>query len=236
MTPVQISRSLSRAVSLLRFGAPVTHVYNPLVYAARSHEQYVKRFAQSQCEVLLLGMNPGPWGMAQTGVPFGEISLVRDWMGIEAKVDKPADEHPKRPVAGFACTRSEVSGKRLWGWAQEHYPVADDFFARFYVHNYCPLSFMEESGRNFTPDKLKAAERTPLYAACDEALRQLVDCLQPEYILGVGGFAEKRIRTALGDSTGVIGRVPHPSPASPAANRGWAKLANSALADLGITV
>ncbi len=236
MTPVQISRSLSKAVSTLSFGAPITHVYNPLVYAARSHEQYVKRFVQPECEVLLLGMNPGPWGMAQTGVPFGEVALVRDWMGIEAKVDKPVVEHPKRPVTGFACTRSEVSGKRLWGWAQDRFGTPDDFFARFYVHNYCPLSFMEEGGRNFTPDKLKVDERAPLYEACDEALRQLVNYLQPEYVLGVGGFAEKRIRTALVAYDGVIGRILHPSPASPAANRGWAALAESDLANLGIDV
>ena len=236
MTPVQISRSLSKAVSTLSFGAPITHVYNPLVYAARSHEQYENRFARPECEVLFLGMNPGPWGMAQTGVPFGEVTLVRDWMGIEAKVDKPVVEHPKRPVTGFACTRSEVSGKRLWGWAQERFGTPDDFFPRFYVHNYCPLSFMEASGRNFTPDKLKVDERAPLYEACDEALRQLVNYLQPEYVLGVGGFAEKRIRAALVAYDGVIGRILHPSPASPAANRGWAALAESDLADLGIDV
>jgi len=42
-------------------------------------------------------MNPGPWGMAQTGVPFGEINAVKDWLGINAEVDKPQKQHPKRP-------------------------------------------------------------------------------------------------------------------------------------------
>lgn len=234
MTPVAISRALAEAVSDLSFDAPISHVYNPLIYARRSHEQYVKRFAKPACEVLLLGMNPGPWGMAQTGVPFGEVSLVRDWMGVEAQVDTPEVEHPKRPVTGFACTRSEVSGARLWGWAQDRFGAPENFFPRFYVHNYCPLSFMEESGRNFTPDKLKATARAPLYAACDEALQRLVDYLKPKYCLGVGGFAEKRIQAAVPEYNGVVGKIPHPSPASPAANRGWAAIAEKALVEVGV--
>ena len=75
---VRTSRALSRAVDGLRFDLPVTHVYNPLRYARASHEEYLRRFARPGCEALLLGMNPGPWGMAQTGVPFGEVAYVRD--------------------------------------------------------------------------------------------------------------------------------------------------------------
>ena len=87
---VQVSRALSRAVSGLEFGEPVTRVYNPLHYARRSHELYLRRFGGGSKEVVLVGMNPGPFGMAQTGVPFGDVSMVRDWMGIEAPVDRPA--------------------------------------------------------------------------------------------------------------------------------------------------
>jgi single-strand selective monofunctional uracil DNA glycosylase len=63
--------------------------------------------------------------MAQTGVPFGEVGLVRDFLGIEAKVDQPARVHPKRPIEGFACMRSEVSGRRVWGWVQDRFGSAD---------------------------------------------------------------------------------------------------------------
>lgn len=93
---------------------------------------------------------------------------------------------------------------------------------------------MEESGRNFTPDKLKATARAPLYAACDEALQRLVDYLKPKYCLGVGGFAEKRIQAAVPEYNGVVGKIPHPSPASPAANRGWAAIAEKALVEVGV--
>lgn len=225
------TRALSDAVERLEFGPPTTHVYNPLRYARRAVERYIERFARPGRDALMLGMNPGPYGMAQTGVPFGEVSMVRDWMGIEVDVERPEDEHPKRPVTGFACERSEVSGRRLWGWAQEDYGDADAFFDRFFVWNFCPLVFMEESGRNRTPDKLSAEERDALYEVCDASLREVVDALRPRRIIGVGRFAEGRARAALPDFEGPIGTVLHPSPASPIANRGWAPQARKQLAE-----
>ena len=218
----------------LTFAPPITHTYNPLNYARRTHEAYLKAYARPGIEVMFVGMNPGPWGMAQTGVPFGEVAIVRDWLGIDGPVAKPVHEHPKRPIQGFACTRSEVSGARLWGWAREQFKTPDAFFSRFFVHNYCPLCFMEEGGRNFTPDKLPKAEREYLFAACDDALGALSAHLKPGLIVGVGGFAEARIRAALPDYPGRIGRILHPSPASPAANRGWAAAAAAELSALGI--
>lgn len=232
--PVQVARRLSDACAALEFAPPITHVYNPLVYARRSHELYLRNHAHAGIEVLMVGMNPGPWGMAQTGVPFGEVTFVRDWLGIEARVDKPALEHPKRPIEGFACTRSEVSGARLWGWAREHFQTPERFFRQFFVHNYCPLCFMEESSRNFTPDKLPRAEQKQLFDACDQALAALTVALKPKAVIGVGAFAEARIRAALPNFEGTIGRILHPSPASPAANRGWAEAATRELRSLGI--
>lgn len=234
---IQISRELAQTVGPLRFGPPVAYVYNPLVYARAPHELYLARFGGGPKEVLLVGMNPGPFGMAQTGVPFGDVAMVRDWMGIEAPVGRPIPEHPKRPIEGFRCPRGEVSGARLWGWARSVFDRPERFFKRFFVWNYCPLCFMEESGRNITPDKLPSIERTPLTSACDRALRQLVNALNPSIVIGIGGFAEKQARNAL-DEIRVprIGRIPHPSPASPAANRGWAASAEKALAQCGISL
>lgn len=230
----KISRALGRTMSKLEFGKPVTHVYNPLQYAKRPHEIYLNRFGASPKEVVFIGMNPGPFGMAQTGVPFGDVGFVRDWMGIEAPVGRPPDEHPKRPVLGFACERSEVSGSRVWGWARDRFGTPERFFSRFFVTNYCPLLFMEETGRNRTPDKLSSSERAALLAACDEALRAVVDALDPDIVVGVGAWATKRARAALGEGGRPIGTVLHPSPASPKANRGWAPQAESDLRALGI--
>ena len=231
---VQISRALGRAVSKLEFGEPVTHVYNPLQYAKRPHELYLSRFGAGPKEAVFVGMNPGPFGMGQTGVPFGDVGFVRDWMGIEAPVARPPNEHPKRPVLGFECERSEVSGSRLWGWAKERFGTPERFFSRFFVINYCPLLFMESTGRNRTPDKLSAAERLALLSACDEALRAAIDVLDPRLVVGVGAWATKRALAALGHEGPAIGTVLHPSPASPKANRGWAPQAESDLRGLGI--
>lgn len=234
MTLLRLVRALSRDLSALRFGPPVTHVYDPLEYAAESVADYLERYGQPGPRTLLLGMNPGPWGMVQTGVPFGEVSLVRDWLGVRGAIGKPADEHPKRPVTGFECTRSEVSGQRLWGWGRDRYGTAEAFFERFFVWNWCPLAFMEESGRNRTPDKLPAAEREPLYERCDRALAEVVDLLGPARVVGVGKFAEKRAAEALVGRDVPIGTILHPSPASPAANRGWVEQIEPQLVAQGV--
>lgn len=231
MTLTTISRDLSASVSKLRFSDPVAYIYNPLDYAREPHETYLARFGTGPREILMLGMNPGPFGMAQTGVPFGDVGIVRDWMGIESEVGKPNPEHPKRPVQGFDCPRSEVSGTRLWGWARERFGSPEAFFARFFVANYCPLVFMEDGGRNRTPDKLPAAEREALYAVCDDALRKTAEALQPRLIIGIGAFAKQRAQAALGGLGYEIGSVLHPSPASPAANRGWTEAVERQLRD-----
>ena len=209
-------------------------MYNPLGYAWHPHAAYVRRYASAPVRVLYFGMNPGPFGMAQTGVPFGEVASVRDWLGIEGRVGKPAREHPARPIEGFACRRSEVSGARLWGALRAHYEEPERFFRSAFIANYCPLVFMEASGRNRTPDKLPAHERLPLYLACNENLRRIAALLRPDWVIGIGHFAAARAAEALDGSGARIGRISHPSPSSPAANRGWAKLARSELVRLGV--
>jgi single-strand selective monofunctional uracil DNA glycosylase len=231
---VKISWDLSVEVSRLRFGPPVEYVYNPLEYARIPHEAYLERYGSSPKSVLLVGMNPGPFGMAQTGVPFGDVALVRDFLGIVGAVERPSREHPKRPVLGFGCERSEVSGTRLWGFARDRFKTPRAFFQTFFVANYCPLAFVEKSGRNFTPDKLPAAERARLFEACDRALARISEVLKPRFVIGVGAFAAGRAREALVGFDGVIGTILHPSPASPKANRGWAKLAESELRAYGV--
>jgi len=234
MTPLETAaRTLSDTLDSMRFASPVSHVYNPLTYAWAPNAAYLQRYGQGRKRVVFVGMNPGPFGMVQTGVPFGEIAVVRDWMGIEAEVLKPTVENPKRPIEGFACARSEVSGRRLWGLFAERFGTAEAFFAEHFVANYCPLAFFE-GGRNLTPDKLPAAEQGPLLAACDSHLRQVIEILQPEWVIGVGAWAEQRARQALAGLPLQVGRVLHPSPASPAANRGWSEAASRQLAEQGV--
>jgi single-strand selective monofunctional uracil DNA glycosylase len=231
---LRIERTLSGELARLSFAAPVTHVYDPLVYAWAPHAQFVRRYVQGPVRMLFLGMNPGPFGMAQTGVPFGEVAAVRGFLGIEARVSKPAREHPKRPVEGFACARSEVSGARVWGAIAAHYEKPERFFAEAFLLNYCPLVFMEESGRNRTPVQLAREEREPLFARCDAALALAVALFEPHWVIGIGKFAADRARAALPEGSVRIGEILHPSPASPAANRGWARQAEAQLRALGV--
>ena len=228
---------LRQSAGALDFSSHVAWVYNPLDYAWAAHQEYLRRYAQGPRRVLFLGMNPGPWGMTQTGVPFGEIAIVKDWLQIDEVIGKPANEHPKRPIEGLACVRSEVSGRRLWGLFAQRFGTPEAFMSEHFVVNYCPLVFMEESARNITPDKLPAALRMPLEAVCDRHLAQTIDILQPEWVVGVGAFAEKCVQRVLAASDlpqVQVGRILHPSPASPAANKDWSGVALRQLQQLGI--
>ena len=231
---IEMAKQLSQKVDQLSFAEPITHVYNPLDYAWAGYRSYLEKHACSLKKVVFLGMNPGPFGMAQTGVPFGEVELVRDWVGVSVASRKPQIEHPKRPVEGFDCKRSEVSGRRLWGLFRDRFGSAKAFFSNHFVANYCPLVFMEASGRNRTPDKLPPCEVEALYAVCDAHLQTLVKALKPDWVVGVGAFAESRAKVALKDFDLEVGRILHPSPASPAANRGWGEQATQQLEALGV--
>lgn len=228
---------LRQAAGGLDFSSQVPWVYNPLDYAWAAHREYLRRYAQGPRRVLFLGMNPGPWGMTQTGVPFGEIAVVKDWLQIDEVIGKPANEHPKRLIEGLACQRSEVSGRRLWGLFAERFGSPEAFMSEHFVVNYCPLVFMEESARNITPDKLPAALRQPLEAVCDRHLAQAISVLQPQWVVGVGAFAEKCVQRVLAASDlprVQVGRILHPSPASPAANKDWSGVVLRQLQELGI--
>jgi single-strand selective monofunctional uracil DNA glycosylase len=231
---IEAAKRLRDAVGKLRFAPPVACVYNPLDYAWAAHEAYLQQYGAAGKRVIFLGMNPGPFGMAQTGVPFGEISAVRDWLGIEEKIGRPAAEHPKRPVLGFDCPRCEVSGQRLWGLFASSFGSAKKFSREHLVMNYCPLAFIESTGRNRTPDKLPLSERTPLLDACDAHLREAVRILQPEWLVGVGDFAMKRAEQVFPNGPVKLGRILHPSPASPAANRDWAGVVTRQLREMGV--
>ena len=67
---IKLEQELCSSLSLLSFSSPVTHVYNPLIYAKETHQNFVRKYCKVGHKVLFLGMNPGPFGMAQNGVSF----------------------------------------------------------------------------------------------------------------------------------------------------------------------
>jgi single-strand selective monofunctional uracil DNA glycosylase len=165
------------------------------------------------------------------------VNVVRDWLKIEGRVGKPKLEHPIRTIQGMNCTRSEVSGQRFWGLMRELCQTPQSFFKYCFVHNYCPLSFMLESGKNVTPPELKAPEKNPLFEICDDALCKTVHLLKPKLIVGVGKFAEERATRALSNANlcGVkVNSILHPSPVNPAANKGWKEKVMQQINELGI--
>ncbi len=226
------SMALSARLERITFGAPVAFAHFPVRYALDAHAQYVRRFA-STGKTLLLGMNPGPFGMAQTGVPFGDVHAVRGWLGIEGETLAVENTHPKRPILGFAIKRGEGSGKRLWDWASS-FGTPDGFFSHFFVWNFCPALFLDEGGRNLIPQKLALPERNELEEVCDASLREAVAILSPSRVIGVGAYAARRAELALGRDD--IGQILHPSPANPQANRDWVGTVEAQLQEQGVRV
>ena len=242
---LQAAAELRDAVNAISFSKPVDCVYNPLNYAWDAFAAYVKRFGAGPKRAVFLGMNPGPWGMAQTGVPFGEVSAVRDWMGLDVPVGRPETEHPAYPVRGLDCPRSEVSGKRLWGLFSFRFGSAGNFFTEYFVINYCPLLFIARprrdkegnpvgQGYNLTPDHLKGKDREPLYDACDQHLWTVVRALNPRWLIGIGSFAANRAQDVFGESGLKILKILHPSPASPLSNKDWPGTVTRQLVETGV--
>ncbi|TRZ11604.1 hypothetical protein HGM15179_015511 [Zosterops borbonicus] len=254
-------------------GPPVAVVYAPLEYAWEPHQSFVRRYLRGPRPVLFLGMNPGPFGMAQTGVgtgtghrdtrglflgmnpgpfgmaqtgvgtgdralrvPFGEARHVREWLRVGGSVLKPPQEHPKRPVLGLSCPRSEISGRRFWGLVRSLCPAPRSFFRRCFVHNLCPLLFLAPSGRNVAPPELRPPLRRRLLALCGDALVAAVVALRVALVVALGRVAEQGARRALraaGLAVRVTG-IPHPSPRNPRANRGWETQARARLEEEGV--
>jgi single-strand selective monofunctional uracil DNA glycosylase len=230
---VPIASRLRDDVSELRFGGLIAHVYNPLAYAWAPHREYLERYGGGQPGVLIVGMNAGYFGMVQTGIPFGDVEMVRDWLAIQQPVQRPKDEHPTRPIEGFSCRRREVSGQRLWGWARDTFDTPERFFAHFFVLNYCPLCFLAKRGANLALDKLPVSSRKRLFATCDRAIDAAADALNIRYAVGLGRFAAERVAAILGDKV-ICGGAPHPSPANARVGPNWANEMNRALAAMGI--
>jgi len=235
-TVVRRTRDFANQVDSLRFSCDC-YIYNPLDYAWPMMETYLRRYLSQPVKTVFLGMNPGPFGMAQTGIPFGEITVVKGYLQIEEPIGKPLVEHPKRPIFGLETQRKEISGQRLWGLIQEYFPDAQDLVGSIGVINYCPLVFVDRgsTGKNITPDRLGLGERMALETICDSYLHDMLEMLNPVFALGVGKYAESKLLTvakAFEDIT--VGSILHLSPINPRANRGWAGIVRAQLDELGV--
>lgn len=238
---VERTMRFSKDVGNLSFSVDC-YVYNPLEYAWDVHKEYITRYVCRETRFFFLGMNPGPFGMVQTGVPFGEVEAVRSWLGLYGHVGKPFPEHPGRPVLGFDCTRSEVSGRRLWGLMADRFGTPEAFFQDHCIMNYCPLAFLDKgrTARNIPVDALPVSERRVLEDICTEYTRDVIRLVNPHVLIGVGGYARKKLESMAAWFMENEGRafetltILHPSPGSPAANSGWAEKVTATLEDAGV--
>uniref|UniRef100_A0A182VYR0 Uracil-DNA glycosylase-like domain-containing protein n=1 Tax=Anopheles minimus TaxID=112268 RepID=A0A182VYR0_9DIPT len=233
----RIERELSAALRKVILPSEVAACYDPIEYASEIHCAYLQRFLDGPKHVLFIGMNPGPWGMCQTGVPFGYVPAVRDWMGLRGAVAKPTPELAARPVEGLACTREEQSGKRWWGLYEELCGTSDRFFHSCFVYNLCPLAFFHQSGRNITPSELKGKAKGEIQAISEQYLETALTLLKPKIVISVGRYTEDRIKTLTKrnkiDPTIVTYCMPHPSPRS-LNNTNWPEKAKLWLTEHGI--
>ncbi len=197
------------------------YIYNPLIYAKEMFYEYIREYVDSPTKYFFLGMNPGPFGMAQTGIPFGEVNTVKEYLKINKPIYKPEREHPNRKVEGLSIVRSEISGLRLWNLFKTYYPNPKDMKKNIYVANYCPLLFLSKvkTAKNITPNKLSKETREMLDSVCDRYLFETIDLLKCEKLIGIGKYAEKKLK----NDTIPYFSILHPSPASPLANKGWSE-------------
>jgi single-strand selective monofunctional uracil DNA glycosylase len=65
-------------------------------------------------------------------------------------------------------------------------------------------------------------------------LGALLAALQPEWLIGIGDFATQRAADLCRKGASKLGRILHPSPANPAANRNWSAVATRQLRELGV--
>ena len=215
---LRLSEDCNRGINRIMKHKSVAHVTNPLDYAWAYHEQFIEQWTEFGATTLLLGMNPGPYGMAQTGVPFGATAMAREILQIkERDVRTPPGANLKRPIEGLSMERQEVSGTRFWSMLSDHYGSTEAIFSNIYVVNHCPLLILGETGRNVTPVDLPKATIEPVLKACDKHLKSVVDIMAIESVVGVGNYAKKRAQAVLRDVH--IDSMWHPSPASPLANR-----------------
>ncbi|EDV91549.1 single-strand selective monofunctional uracil-DNA glycosylase [Drosophila grimshawi] len=226
----EIECALNEQLSTFELPPNLSCTYNPVDYAAALHCAYLRHFLTKPKRVIFIGMNPGPNGMGQTGVPFGNIRTVREMMQLSGEVRQPPVLHPKRAVDGLNCQIEEPSGVRLWGLIERLADGSLDTFAQqCFVHNFCPLAFFDEAGRNITPSELKGVHKQQIRDMCLGALEQQLQLLRPQIVVAVGDYVHTVLQRSNYCKSVAVHRLPHPSPRA-LNNTNWPKKAEAFLA------
>ncbi|MEB3298809.1 MAG: single-stranded DNA-binding protein [Candidatus Sericytochromatia bacterium] len=252
--PLDLVRGLDAALTQIDFPAndglrkgfgALRHIYRPQAYAEAPLAAWLEQYGRpGPRRALFLGMNPGPWGMGQTGIPFGDPEIVRSWMGLTGPVHNPKGARPDRPVLGLHSKRRESSGQSLYGWAMERFGTAESFFRWVFVVNYCPLLFFDENGKNVIPTDFRKGGLglREMTAWCDAALQAWIAMMEPTWVVGIGGYATARLTAALealpaaGKRHPKLASIIHPSPQTRGhwGRTGWSAYVEKQMADSGL--
>ena len=282
MDLIKTTCALADDLHALRRPAGVSHVYNPLRYMWPAHERFLSRHYVTDRasapdgrldfyepagtarprQYLILGMNPGPHGMVQTGLPFGDVVNAAAMLGyrtgdqVLAPVLDGVELHPGRPVIGLVATRREASGERLWGGLAAIFGGLDQTLAQCFAANYCPLAYFADDaqGTNVTPEDFGKKtingkpnpRHDPGYAAeldkiCLPYLVRVARAMRVEVILAVGRYAEAKANIIAALCPEATRRCPspkvvyltHPSPLATRSAGEWATMARHALENVG---
>jgi Uracil DNA glycosylase superfamily. len=195
---------------------------NVFSYAIDPFLEYLEKAERGSVRTLYLGMNPGPYGMYRTGIPFCDFVTKREFLKITASVDETFIDVDAVRGEKPDEKRREVSGMRLWGLFESVYHSPERFFSSSLVLSYSPLIFFRSEGRraNIALSDVKSLDRKRIEKVSDEFLKRYIKELKCDTLVGIGDYAHRAlVRCSDGER---LLKIAHPSPANPAANGDWA--------------
>jgi single-strand selective monofunctional uracil DNA glycosylase len=191
-------------------------IWNPGLYAASWHALFRKEYPASAGCILVFGLNPGPYGMAQTGIPFTDLKRLREHLprlakGLERRGCSLAGVGlAPRSLRPYLSRTFESSAVRVYRFLSRGWGSAEDGWRSVVVANPCSLLFMDAAGENRTPADLVGAvsRRTgSLVAArrlrerCNAlrrlAAREAVRVLSPRGVVLLGKDAQRAMQTGI---------------------------------------
>jgi single-strand selective monofunctional uracil DNA glycosylase len=164
-----LARSIARATGWL--------VLDPSRYGERWHAPFRRLYPPRARPLLVFGLNPGPYGMAQTGIPFTDLKRLAQ--GLPRLAAELARSGERLSLPGLApsslqpfLTRTfESSSVRVHRFLRLAHGSAERAFREVVFVNPCPLLFIDRAlGENRTPADLPRALR----AGVDEARVEVV--------------------------------------------------------------
>jgi single-strand selective monofunctional uracil DNA glycosylase len=167
-----MARQLARATGWL--------VLNPGRYGERWHARFRRAYPMSPRPLLVFGLNPGPYGMAQTGVPFTDLKRLESalpglWKDLVASGEPVTRPGLAPPSLARHLTRTfESSSVRVYRFLERAYGRPELALREVVFVNPCPLLFIDpETGANRTPADLPRALRARKAAELVHAFEEL---------------------------------------------------------------